>query len=256
MRASRWIWIAATFLTSTVHSTETAPFTKAEEATANRRAFEVLRILRRVENNCPGGFIPCTELGNANACCKHGTNCSRDAANNIACCASGASCTGSLTDTKTAGTGTAFMFPNAATATPTSEGRAASVTGSTLDGAYPFVVVPTAFRNSETCSSYYSLCESEYTQCTGALMGRYGVTIGGAGEGKTVQAVTAASQAASICSSLSVDACHGINLGYCNSVATQTGDADAAGNDASPVRMTSLQDLVFGLAVGVAGMFI
>ncbi|KAJ5972211.1 uncharacterized protein N7479_002129 [Penicillium vulpinum] len=253
MRASRWIWIAATFLTSTVHSTETAPFTPAEEATANKRAFEILRILRRANNNCPGGFIPCTELGNADACCKHGTNCSRDDANNIACCASGASCTGRLTGTKTVGTGTAFMFPNTATATATTEG---GITGSTLDGPYPFVAVPTAFNNAETCSSYYSMCQSDYTQCTGALMGRYAVTIGGAGEGKTVQAITAASQATSICSSLSMDACHGLNLGYCGSVATQTGSADAAGNDASPVRITSLHDLVLGLAVGVAGMFI
>ncbi|KAJ5206009.1 hypothetical protein N7491_003369 [Penicillium cf. griseofulvum] len=256
MRASGWIWIAATFLASTVHSTETAPFTEAEEATPNKRAFEILRILRRADNNCPGGFTPCTELGNANACCKHGTNCSRDDANNIACCASGASCTGSLTGTKTTGTGTGFMFPSGASATPTSEGRAGSVTGSTLDGAYPFIVVPTAFKDGETCSSYYSLCRSEYTQCTGALMGRYGVTIGGAGEGKTVQAVTAASQATSICSSLSADACHGINLGYCGSVATQTGNAGESENDASPVRMSSLHDLVFGLAIGVAGMFI
>ncbi|KAJ5597765.1 hypothetical protein N7537_007849 [Penicillium hordei] len=255
MRASRWIWIAATFLTSTVHSTETAPFTAAEKATANKRAFEVLRILGRDDNNCPSGFNPCTELGNSNACCKQGTNCSRDDANNIACCASGASCTGSLTGTKTTGTGTGFMFPSGTSATTTESG-AASVTGSTLDGAYPFVVVPTTFNNAETCSSYYSVCQSEYTQCTGDLMGRYGVTIGGAGGGKTVQAITAASQATSICSSLSAEACHGINLAYCSSVATQTGSADANGNDASPVRMSSLHDLVLGVAVGVAGMFI
>ncbi|KGO78562.1 hypothetical protein PITC_067710 [Penicillium italicum] len=255
MRAFRWIWIAATFLTSTVHSTETAPFIAAEEATVNKRAFEVLRILRRDYNNCPSGFNPCTELGNANACCKQGTNCSRDDANEIACCAIGASCTGSLTGTRTVGTGTAFMFPSGTTATTTDSGAAYN-TGSTLDGAYPFVVVPTAFNNPEACSSYYSVCQSEYTQCTGDLMGRYGVTIGGPGEGKTVQAITAASQATSICSSLSAEACHGINLGYCSGVATHTGSAEVNGNDASPVRMSSLHDLVFGLAVGVAGMFI
>lgn len=148
-----------------------------------------------------------------------------------------------------------FMFPSGASATTTESG-AASTTGSTLDGAYPFVVVPTAFSNADTCSSYYSVCQSEYTQCAGALMGRYGVTIGGAGGGKTVEAVTAASQATSICSSLSAEACHGINLAYCSSVATQTGSSEVNGNDASPVRMSSLHDLVFGLAVGVAGMFI
>ncbi|KAI2684472.1 hypothetical protein LCP963914a_5204 [Penicillium roqueforti] len=231
------------------------PFTAAEAAIANKRAFEVLRILRRADNNCPSGYNPCTDLGNGDACCKQGTNCSRDAANNIACCASGASCTGSLTGTTTTGTGTAFMFPSGATATTTTEGET-SATGSTLDAAYPFVVVPTSFGNAESCSSYYSVCQSEYTQCTGALMGRYGVTIDGAGGGVTVEAVTASSQATSICSSLSLEACHGINLGYCSSVATQTASAEANGNDASPVRMSSLHDLVFGLAVGVAGMFI
>lgn len=100
------------------------------------------------------------------------------------------------------------------------------------------------------------MCQSEYTACTGNLIGRYGVTIGGAGSGKTVQAVTAASQATSICSSLSADACHGINLAYCGSVATQTGDTEASGNHALPVRSSSLHDLALGLMVGVAGMFI
>ncbi|CAI7624246.1 unnamed protein product [Penicillium glandicola] len=251
MRASRWMWIAATFLTSTVHSIETAPFIAAEEATANKRAFEVLRILRRADDNCPSGYNPCTALGNAN-----GTNCSRDDANNIACCATGASCTGSLTSATTTGTGTAFMFPSAATATTTTESGSASTTGSTLDAAYPFVVVPTTMSNAESCSSYYSLCRSEYTLCTGALMGLYGVTIGGAGGGVTVEAVTASSQATSICSSLSAEACHGINLAYCSGIATQTGSTDVTGNDASPVRMSSLHDLVLGVAIGVAGMFI
>lgn len=87
-------------------------------------------------------------------------------------------------------------------------------------------------------------------------MGRYAVTIGGSGDGKTVQAVTAASQATSICSSLSADACHGLNLNYCGTVATQTGDTEASGNNALPVRSSSLHDLALGLVVGVAGMFI
>ncbi|KAJ5779444.1 hypothetical protein N7457_007164 [Penicillium paradoxum] len=255
MRASRWIWIAATFLT-TVHSTQTATFTAAEDAAANKRAFEILRILKRADNNCPAGYNPCSELGNANACCKQGTNCSRDAANNIACCAIGASCTGSLTEARTTGTGFSFMFPNGATATATTEYAAPHVTGSTVDGAYPFVVVPTTFHNPEICSSYYSMCQSDYSQCTGALLGRYGVTIAAEGGGKTIQAVTAPSQATSICSSLSEHACHGLNLGYCGHVATQTDSADVNGNYASPVRASSLHDLALGLVVGIAGMFI
>ncbi|KAJ5762358.1 uncharacterized protein N7511_005740 [Penicillium nucicola] len=260
MRTSQWIWITAAFL-PIAHTTPTEPFTPATNAQTNKRAFEVLRLLRRADdNNCPSGYNPCTDLGNSDACCRQGTNCSKDAANNIACCATGASCTGSLTGattatTATTGTGTSFMFPQTASATATSEDSTS--TGSTIDGAYPFIAVPTAFNNPQSCSSYYSVCQSEYTQCTGALMGRYAVTIDANGAGKTVQAVTAASQATSICSSLSVEACHGINLDYCGSVATQTGGSgsDASGNAASG-RTSSLQDLVFGLAVGFAGMFI
>jgi len=94
-------------------------------------------------------------------------------------------------------------------------------------------------------------------QCTGALLGRYQVTVGGAGgAGVTVQEVTATSQATSICSSLSAKACHGLGLGYCASVETATAH-DASGNAAAMSgRTSSLQDLVFGLAVGVAGVFI
>ncbi|KAI2670562.1 hypothetical protein LCP963914a_9820 [Penicillium roqueforti] len=242
-----WIWLATTFLTT--HAL-ISPFTPAEAA--NRRAFEVLRILRRADN-CPSGTNPCTELGNTNACYRQGTNCSRDTADNIACCATGASCTGSLTGTSTTtGTETNFIFPNAATATATTN---PSATESTIDSAYPFVYVPTAFNNPQTYSSYYSMCQSEYAQCTGALIGRYAVTIGREGAGKTIQAVTAQSQATSICSSLSADACHGINLAYCSSVATQTADSEANGNNA-PMRLSSLQDLALGVVVGVAGMFI
>lgn len=257
MRASWWIGIWATFLSPTVFSIETLPFSTPEIVESNKRAFEVLQLFRRTDNNCPSGYNPCTSLGNSGACCQEGTSCSRDAANNIACCPTGASCTGSLTNTATgtAETGSSFRFPQGATATTTAADSAPSITGSTVDGAYPFVYVPTRFANAATCSSYYSLCQSEYTQCTQALMGRYGVTVGGAGgAGVTVEAVTASSEATSICSSLSAQACHGLNLAYCASAATATGN-DVSGN-AAPHQVSSLQDLVFGLVVGVAGMFV
>jgi hypothetical protein len=87
-------------------------------------------------------------------------------------------------------------------------------------------------------------------------MGRYQVTVGGSGgAGVTVEAVTATSQATSICSSLSAKACHGLGLSYCASVETATTQI-TSGNVAMSGRTTSLQDLVFGLAVGVAGVFI
>jgi hypothetical protein len=81
------------------------------------------------------------------------------------------------------------------------------------------------------------------------------VTVGGSGGGVTVEAVTATSQATSICSSLSAKACHGLSLGYCASVETATA-TDASGNGALPGRTSSLNDLALGLVVGVAGMFV
>lgn len=260
MRASWWIGVWASVLPS-VLSIETAPFLAPQTVESSKRAFEVLQILRRADNNCPTGYNPCTSLGNSNACCKQGTNCSRDAANNIACCPTGASCTGSLTGATTSQTGTSFMFPQGATATTTTTTTAGgsstpTITGSTISGAYPFVYVPTTFGNAATCSSYYSLCQSEYSQCTAQLMGRYGVTVGGAGgAGVTVQAVTATSQATSICSSLSQQACHGLQLSYCATAATGAAPG-ASVNGAQPMRTTSLQDLLLGLMVGIAGVFI
>lgn len=254
MWASGWIWATA-FLASTALSTETVPFVPATDVETSKRAFEVLQILKR-SSNCPNGYNPCSRLGDANACCRDGTNCSRDAANNIACCPTGASCTGTLTS-ETTGAGTSFMFPQTTAATTTSEAGAGVITGSTISGAYPFIYVPTTFSNPAICSSYFSLCQSEYTQCTVAVMGRYGVTVGGpGGAGTTVEAVTATSEATSICSSLSVSACHRLELGYCGTVETQSANANANGIAAAPGRTSSLYDLALGLAVGVGGLFI
>ncbi|KAJ5280963.1 hypothetical protein N7478_006335 [Penicillium angulare] len=258
MRASWWIGICATALPTTILSLETAPFSTPENVEASRRAFDVLQLLKR-NDNCPSGYHGCSSEGNANACCKTGTTCTKDSAENIACCPTGASCTGSLTGTATStatdATGSSFVFPQGATATTTTTTTdSGSETTSTVSGAYPFVYVPTSFSNAKTCSSYYSQCQSEYTGCTQDLLGRYGVTVGGSGGGVTVEAVTASSQATSICSSLSAQACHGLSLAYCASV--ETGSADATGSGASMGRASSLHDLMLGLVVGVAGMFV
>jgi hypothetical protein len=247
MKAS-W-WITATFLASPVLSIETSPFLPPQFAEISKRAYDVLQFLKRADNNCPGGYGPCTNMGNSDVCCRSDTICTRDAANNIACCPTGAKCTGSLTGTST-GTGTSFIFPGTVTANPTTTTSDATITGSTLTGAYPFIYVPTTFPNAGICSSYYSVCQSEYSQCTSALGGRYGVTVAGGGAGITV-AGGGATAAASVCSSLSQAACHGLNLGYCGTLAT----AGSSPNIAVPGRTPSMQDLVFGMVVGVAGIF-
>ncbi|KAB8069191.1 hypothetical protein BDV29DRAFT_183258 [Aspergillus leporis] len=243
-------WISAAFFASTVLSIETLPFSPPQAAEASKRAYEVLRILKRADN-CPAGYDPCSNMGKSDVCCKQGSICSRDAADNIACCPTGAKCTGTLSGDSTSTAGS-FQFPGTATAPITTTGASdATITGSTMPGAYPFIYVPTTFPNAGVCSSYYSVCQKSYTGCLSSLGGGYAVTVAGAGGGVT-RAGGGAAQAISTCSSLSREACHGLNLGYCGTVATGTGDA----NRAPPGRASSLEDLVFGMAIGVAGMFI
>ncbi|KAE8315035.1 hypothetical protein BDV41DRAFT_206679 [Aspergillus transmontanensis] len=245
-----FVWISAAFFASTVLSIETLPFSPPQSAEANKRAYEVLRILKRADS-CPAGYDPCSNMGRSDVCCRQGAVCSRDAADNIACCPTGAKCTGSLTGDSTS-TSTSFRFPGTATASMTTTGpNDATITGSTMPGAYPFVYVPTTFPNAGVCSSYYSLCQSEYTGCLSSLGGGYAVTVAAEGGGVT-RAGGGAAGAVSTCSSLSMNACHGLNLGYCDTYATGTGDM----NRAPPGRTSSLEDLVFGMVIGVAGMFI
>ncbi|KAE8147022.1 hypothetical protein BDV25DRAFT_161233 [Aspergillus avenaceus] len=244
-------WISAVFFASTVLSIETLPFSPSRSADTSERAYGVLRMLKRADN-CPAGYNPCDNMDRSDVCCRQGSVCSRDAADNIACCPTGAKCTGSLTGT--AGpttTDSSFRFPGTATVTATTGANDATITGSTMPGAYPFVYVPTSFPNAGVCSSYYSLCQSEYTGCLSSLGGGYAVTVAGGGLGVT-RAGGGAAQAISTCSSLSMEACHGLNQGYCDTYATGLGDS----NGVSPARMSSLEDLAFGMVIGIAGMFI
>lgn len=235
-----------------------SPFHAPLKAEPQKRAFEVLQILnKRVANDCPSGYNPCSTFNNPKICCKNGSRCARDDADNIACCPKGASCTGSLvasaTDTSS------FKFPQygtgGATSAHTTQGPIA--TGSTMPGAYPFIYVPTTFSDAMTCSAYFTKCENEYAQCTASLgsgsNGQWGVTVAGnGGAGVTIQG-GGAEATASACSGLKLEACHGLNLGYCNSYNTGEQNSENAG---SPGMATSPQDLVLGVIVAVAGMFI
>ncbi|KAA8644600.1 hypothetical protein EYZ11_010919 [Aspergillus tanneri] len=240
-------WISPTLFASTVLSIETLPFTPPRTTEADKRAYDILQLLKR-DDNCPAGYNACTNMDKSDICCKQGSRCTRDAADNIACCPTGASCTGSLTGDS--GRSTSFRFPQTATATQTTAPNDATITGSTIPGAYPFVLVPTTFPNAGVCSSYYSLCESDYTKCVSSLGGGYAVTVGGGGAGVTRGG--GAPSAVSTCASLSQEACHGLKLGYCETYHTRGYDESKANSG----RASSLQDLVFGVIIGAAGMFI
>ncbi|RAH62236.1 hypothetical protein BO85DRAFT_484247 [Aspergillus piperis CBS 112811] len=254
-------WISAAFLASTVLSLETTPapsidtipFDSPRNADSGRRAFEVLQLLRKRSDNCPSGYDSCTNLGYSDICCADGSRCTRDAADNVACCPTGASCTGTLSETGNSGGGatSSFRFPQTATATQTTDGTSVTLTGSTIAGAYPFVNIPTSFANARVCTSYYSLCQSEYTGCLSQLGGGYAVTVAAEGGGVT-RAGGGASAAISTCSSLSMEACHGLSIGYCGSYSTDVYE----NRGTMPRRSSSLEDLFFGMFIGLAGMFL
>ncbi|KAL2810443.1 hypothetical protein BJX63DRAFT_315670 [Aspergillus granulosus] len=232
--------IAATFLTSSVLSIETIPFAHPITAgpESNRLAYDILDLFKR-DGNCPGGYDPCGDTG---VCCRTDARCTSDEADHVACCPSSASCTGTLTGGSSGG----FQFPSTSDATPTGD-DGPGVTGSTMSGVYPFVYVPTAFSDADQCSSYYDRCESDYRQCITYLGGGYGVTVTGGGADFTQAGGSGG--AVETCSSLRQSACHGLDLGVCGNY---EGGSDGAGCR----RTSSLHDIVVGLLVGAAGLFI
>lgn len=209
------------------------------------------RLFKR--QGCPGGFTNCGALGNSGACCPTNQVCARDSAGNVACCPVRALCTGTIRGTAPGtgvgsstgavivggSTGTSavtlsssvtatsgFLFPSATT-TP-----APSFTGSTVPGAvFPFVFIPTTFANAAECSSYATSCSNQYQSCLAALGGGVnGVTVSGANVGITVQgASTTVASASSVCSSLSQQACYGLQTGICPQYGGSTGTGAAAG---------------------------
>lgn len=86
---------------------------------------------------------------------------------------------------------------------------------------------------------------------------------GGNGGGVTVAgatAVTSASAAVSTCSSLSREACYGLQESYCTAFGTSgqsptTGGSFVAGNYA-PARKSSLHEILLAAAAGLLGMLI
>ncbi|KKZ61232.1 hypothetical protein EMCG_04150 [[Emmonsia] crescens] len=249
--------------------TETSPFYQPRfggdsnaipiflESRNAKGAIAIAIALAKRQSNCQAGFNSCALLGAAEACCQPNAVCSRDDANNIACCPSGAACTGRLSDPSQA-TSSNFMFPQPGTATTTSATITPPPTlGPTVPNApFPFTIIPTTFANQEACVSAYTGCQVQYSSCTASLGGVNGVTIGvGGGQGGiTVPGVVpTAGNPQSVCSSLSTEACHGLQAEYC------TAFRDGVGSGAVAARRGSnglLYDIVVGVVVAVAGMVV
>lgn len=86
-----------------------------------------------------------------------------------------------------------------------------------------------------------------------------GVTISGPGGGTTQQQAIAPASAESICSSLSAEACHGLQLTQCSTLGGAAKTAAAGtfiegSTNAAPTRCAAmLYGMGIGVAVGVAG---
>jgi len=241
-------------LAQAIGSSNTLPFFSSplDRSDLVHKASELVR--RQI--TCPAGYNSCAAQGNREACCQPGTFCTHDAANHIACCPSGATCTGVLSGTGTPGpTGTGFMFPQPGPTTTTSP----TVTGSTVPGApFPFTYISTTFPNQAACSAAYSGCVQQFSSCTSVLGGINGVTVsGGGGFGTTVAGVAPTGNPQSICSSLSAQACYGLQAGYCTAFGTGRPTNSAVVNfGGTPVRRSvgGIYEIVVGLTIAIAGM--
>ncbi|KAI9814380.1 MAG: hypothetical protein M1827_003236 [Pycnora praestabilis] len=173
-------------------------------------------------------------------CCAPNTLCALDPLGQVACCPVGSFCTGTLAanpgTTTVAATSPTSGPAMLGTTTTTTEGFVVAATttpaagaapGSTIANApFPFVFLPTTYTNAAECSSYYSSCQTEYSSCAASLGGHVnGVTVSGAGVGITVAGATATAtvDASSVCSSLSAQACYGLQLSQCPSYGGSTG---------------------------------
>lgn len=171
------------------------------------------------QNQCSSDGISCANLGSPNLCCKKSALCAVDQAGHIACCPANSACTGTL------GSGAIITsIPTSALVTT------AIATGASVvpNGFFPYAYIPTTYANAAICTQSYSSCQREFTSCTATLGngnsgGGNGVTVNGGGvPGITVQGPVGSVSAASICSSLSLEACHNLQLANCATFPTGT----------------------------------
>lgn len=230
-------------------------------------------VLRRQNDGCADNGVQCNDLGATGLCCPEDTICARDAAGNIGCCPLNAACTGlvsggSVTATATnTGNGessstTGFVF-GTTTFTSTAGIQTGSLQiptsgvaggGSTIEAAgFVFTYIPTSYANSLLCQTAYSVCQQQSSECFDSLGGQNGVTVGGLGQGTTVNgAATSVTNAASVCSSLSQQACYGIQENVCTNFGSgggiATGGVVQSGNNGP--RQTACPGILYAAGAG------
>ena len=177
----------------------------------------------------------------------------------VACCPENAQCTGTIGDGAVIATATGIPE------SPTDSAASATITGSegsiVPNGYFPFPYLPTNYPNAVICSSSFSSCQTEFQRCTSQLIaGDNGLTISGIGPGITREAALPSTSAVSICSSLSVKACHNLQLADCpayGTAATTNGGGTFEVEGAAPTRAAiNGIGMGIGMALGLGGQLI
>lgn len=195
---------------SSLASASQLPFQPAETAHP---------LARRQQGGCLTNYYSCDSQGAAfnGICCAINQVCALDASNSPACCPANAVCTGTAPSTFAPPSTSVSYVPNAY---------------------FSFPYAPTSFADAGACSSAVSQCGANYDTCTSRLEG-VGSGAGGSGAGVTVivpgpggttvvgggQATFtfAPASATSICSSLSSEACNGLQTDMCTQTGVTTG---------------------------------
>lgn len=205
----------------------------------------------------------CSSMGDSKVCCGNRAVCALDQVGNVACCPFDSVCTGTISVSGAAPTGTPVTGSSAAAPTATMT-HAISGSSTVANSYYPYPYLPTTYPNAADCSTSFSSCQAESAKCTGFVEGGgYGVTVSGAGGIITQQGAMAPASAQSICSSLSQEACHGLQLTQCSTLGGEATSSSAGGSfivggnsNAAPTRCAALYGMGLGVAVGLAGQVV
>jgi hypothetical protein len=243
----------------------------------NEEARSPLLLERRQQ--CANNGVSCGNLNNA-LCCPEDTICANDSAGNVGCCPIAAVCTGTVNGQPVTATGTVsetgttgFVLGATTAAASTTITQISQTTnggslqipstgvsggGSTVQAAgFVFTYIPTSYANAQLCQTAYSVCQQQSTACLQSLGGANGVTVGVLGGGGTTvtggNGGATVTNAASVCSSLSSQACYGLQEQQCTNFGGATGAVVTASGNAAGPRQTACPGMVYAAAgAGVA----
>ena len=249
---SRFVLIAVSFLHTTL-AIEYLPFSTPINPRSSAYDFIDTNLFRRADRCATS----CSKMG-FDLCCAKSAVCALDQAGSLACCPKNSVCTGTIAAAEAAAPTAPPLAGSSVAAPGAGITHAISGTSTISNQYYPFPVLPTTYANAIDCTTSFSACQAESAKCTGFIEGGggYGVTISGQGGQITQQAVIPASSAESICSSLSLEACHGLQLAQCSTLggprAMSAGGSFVAGGSSNAGAMPTRCGVWYGMGVGVA----